>query len=96
MLAFCYFYMAMCFLSFIGDMAPKYRNLLVNSFLCAAKHSNPVIRCSAVSNLGELCGKLGYSFVPITQEVKAVCVCFPLKTHWFQAFKLAAFVLLDP
>ncbi|XP_075532600.1 transport and golgi organization 6 isoform X3 [Dermacentor variabilis] len=52
-----------------GDMAPKYRNLLVNSFLCAAKHSNPVIRCSAVSNLGELCGKLGYSFVPITQEI---------------------------
>lgn len=52
-----------------GDMAPKYRNLLVNSFLCAAKHSDPVIRCSAVSNLGELCGKLGYSFVPITQEI---------------------------
>ncbi|XP_075751697.1 transport and Golgi organization protein 6 homolog isoform X2 [Rhipicephalus microplus] len=53
----------------IGDIAPKYRNLLLNSFLSAAKHSDQVIRCSAVSNLGELCGKLGYSFVPITQEI---------------------------
>ncbi|KAL3185258.1 hypothetical protein MRX96_031122 [Rhipicephalus microplus] len=53
----------------IGDIAPKYRNLLLNSFLCAAKHSDQVIRCSAVSSLGELCGKLGYSFVPITQEI---------------------------
>lgn len=52
-----------------GDIAPKYRNLLLNSFLCAVKHSDQVIRCSAVSNLGELCGKLGYSFVPITQEI---------------------------
>lgn len=52
-----------------GDMAPKYRNLLVNSFLCAAKHSDPVVRSSAVSNLGELCGKLGYSFAPIMQEI---------------------------
>lgn len=52
-----------------GDIAPKYRDLLLNSFLSAAKHSDPVIRCSAVSNLGELCGKLGYSFVPIIQEI---------------------------
>lgn len=52
-----------------GDMAPKYRNVLVNSFLAAAKHPDPVLRSSAVSNLGELCGKLGYSFRPITQEI---------------------------
>lgn len=52
-----------------GEMAPKYRDLLVNSFLAAAKHSDPVVRSSAVSNLGELCGKLGYSFGPIVQEI---------------------------
>ncbi|XP_077542789.1 transport and Golgi organization protein 6 homolog [Haemaphysalis longicornis] len=52
-----------------GELAPKYRDLLVNSFLAAAKHSDPVVRSSAVSNLGELCGKLGYSFGPIVQEI---------------------------
>ncbi|XP_077563484.1 transport and Golgi organization protein 6 homolog isoform X2 [Haemaphysalis longicornis] len=52
-----------------GELAPKYRDLLVNSFLAAAKHPDPVVRSSAVSNLGELCGKLGHSFGPIMQEI---------------------------
>lgn len=52
-----------------GELAPKYRDLLVNSFLAAAKHSDPVVRSSAVSNLGELCGKLGYSFGPVVHEI---------------------------
>lgn len=55
----------------LGDIAPKYRDLLVNCFLGAAKHSDPVVRSSAVSNLGELCGKLGYSFGTIMQEILA-------------------------
>lgn len=53
----------------LGEMAPKYRNLLVNCFLCASKHEDPLVRASGASNMGELCGKLGYSFIAITQEV---------------------------
>lgn len=49
-------------------MAPKYGSVLVNSFLAAAKHLDPVLRSSAESNLGDLSGRLRYSFGPIIQE----------------------------
>ncbi|KAG5885167.1 hypothetical protein JTB14_037476 [Gonioctena quinquepunctata] len=53
----------------LGDMAPKYKPLLLNTFLVGAKEDDDLIRASSLSNLGEICRVLGYKLGTIVTEV---------------------------
>ncbi|VEN46793.1 unnamed protein product [Callosobruchus maculatus] len=54
-------------------MAPKYKPLLLNTFLAGARDEDDLIRASSLSNLGEICRVLGYKLGTIITEV-LVCV----------------------
>lgn len=53
----------------LGEMAPKYKNLLLNSFFSVANDSDALVRASALSNMGEVCKLLRFSLGSITGEV---------------------------
>lgn len=57
----------------LGEMAPQYKPLLLNTFLIGAKDDDDLIRSSSLSNLGEICRVLGYKLGSIFTEV-LVCV----------------------
>ena len=59
----------------LGELTPKYRNQLVNPFFGQMNHPDEMVRCSALSNLGEVCKNLGFGLGPIVQEVSPL---FPL------------------
>ena len=37
----------------LGDLTPKYKNLLLNTFFAAANDPDPLVRASSLSNMGE-------------------------------------------
>lgn len=45
----------------LGDMLPKYREPLLNAFLCGTRDEDKHVRASSLSNLGEVCRGLRYS-----------------------------------
>lgn len=53
-----------------GEIAPKYKPLLLNTFLNGAKDEDDLIRASSLSNLGEICRVLGYKLGTIITEVR--------------------------
>lgn len=53
----------------LGEVAIKYKGLLLNTFLGAAKDPDPLIRASSLSNLGEVCKVLGFRLGTIITEV---------------------------
>lgn len=53
----------------LGDLTPKYKNLLLNTFFAAANDPDPLVRASSLSNMGEVCKNLRFSLGPITGEV---------------------------
>lgn len=53
----------------LGDVVPKYKGLLVNTFLVGAKDKDDFMRASSLSNLGEMLKILGFSIGDIIQEV---------------------------
>ncbi|XP_056630765.1 transport and Golgi organization protein 6 homolog [Diorhabda sublineata] len=57
----------------LGEMAPQYKPLLLNTFLIGSKDDDDLIRSSSLSNLGEICRVLGYKLGSIFTEV-LVCV----------------------
>ncbi|XP_044267137.1 transport and Golgi organization protein 6 homolog [Tribolium madens] len=57
----------------LGEMAPKYKALLLNTFLSGTKDDDHLIRASSLSNLGEVCRVLNYKLGTIVTEV-LVCV----------------------
>ncbi|XP_067120535.1 transport and Golgi organization protein 6 homolog [Centruroides vittatus] len=57
----------------LGDLAPKYRDVLLPVFLSGTKYEDSEVRVSCLSNLGEICQRLKYSLGPYLQEV-IVCV----------------------
>nr|XP_022900965.1 uncharacterized protein LOC111414039 [Onthophagus taurus] len=57
----------------LGEMAPKYKSVLLNTFLVGTKDEDHLIRASSLSNLGEICKVLGYKLGSIVTEV-LVCV----------------------
>ncbi|CAH0557752.1 unnamed protein product [Brassicogethes aeneus] len=57
----------------LGEMAPKYKSLLLNTFLNGTKDEDELIRASSLSNLGEICRVLGYKLGSIITEI-LVCV----------------------
>ncbi len=53
-------------------MTPKYRDLLLNALLAGARDADPLVRASAVSNLGDVCKHLRFSLGPCVHEVRAM------------------------
>ena len=53
----------------LGEMTPKYRNELINPFFGQMSHPDELVRCSALSNLGEVCKNLKFSLRGVVQEL---------------------------
>lgn len=53
----------------LGELTPKYKNLLLNTFFSAAGDTDEMVRASSLSNLGEVCKNLRFSLGPITGEL---------------------------
>ncbi|CAG9826015.1 unnamed protein product [Diabrotica balteata] len=53
----------------LGDMAPKYKPILLNTFLTGTRDEDDLIRASSLSNLGEICQILGYKLGSMFSEV---------------------------
>ncbi|XP_071448061.1 transport and Golgi organization protein 6 homolog [Hetaerina americana] len=53
----------------LGEMAPKYSCLLLNSFLGGVRDGDGMVRASSLSNLGEVCKILSFKLGSITTEV---------------------------
>ncbi|XP_012275451.1 transport and Golgi organization protein 6 homolog isoform X2 [Orussus abietinus] len=63
----------------LGDMAPVYKNILINAFLCSTRDEDPLVRSSSLSCLGELCKVLGFRLGHMTIEV-LYCIGCIIKT----------------
>lgn len=53
----------------LGEITPKYKNLLLNTLCSAANDPEPLVRSSSISNLGEVCKNLKFSLGGIAGEV---------------------------
>ncbi|CAH8834038.1 unnamed protein product [Trichobilharzia szidati] len=56
-------------LSNLGDMAPKYRTEVFNTFVIGCKSSDELIRAACLSNIAELVRLLKYAIHPIIYEI---------------------------
>lgn len=65
----------------LGEVTPKYRNDLINPFFGQLSHPDELVRCSALSNIGEVCKNLRFSLGGIVEEVgtKTYDVCCVIK-----------------
>ncbi|XP_047906464.2 LOW QUALITY PROTEIN: transport and Golgi organization protein 6 homolog [Anser cygnoides] len=63
----------------LGDMVVKYREPLIHAFLRGSRDPDSVLRASSLSNLGELCQRLGFQLGSVVQEVTS-CVTAIAKT----------------
>ncbi|NXE29855.1 TNG6 protein, partial [Ardeotis kori] len=63
----------------LGDMVVKHREPLVQAFLQGARDPDGTLRASSLSNLGELCQRLGFQLGSIVQEVTS-CLTAIAKT----------------
>ncbi|NXC21017.1 TNG6 protein, partial [Corythaeola cristata] len=55
----------------LGDMVVKHREPLIQAFLRGARATDSTLRASSLSNLGELCQRLGFQLGSIIHEVTA-------------------------
>ncbi|XP_071625636.1 transport and Golgi organization protein 6 homolog [Temnothorax longispinosus] len=63
----------------LGEMSVVQKNTLVNGFLCAIRDTDPFVRASGLSCLGELCKVLNYRLGNILTEI-LYCITCILKT----------------
>ncbi|XP_074014118.1 transport and Golgi organization protein 6 homolog [Numenius arquata] len=63
----------------LGDMVFKHREPLIQAFLRGARDPDSTLRASSLSNLGELCQRLGFQLGSIVQEVTS-CLTAIAKT----------------
>jgi hypothetical protein len=54
----------------VGPLIPKYKRVLLNSFLRGTKDEDPFVRASCLHNLGELSALLRYSLDSVAFEVR--------------------------
>ena len=66
-----------------GELLPKYSQTLLAAVLSNAKHTDPLIRSSALSNLADICSNLKWSFTPIENEVNDCVYASHLKFFLF-------------
>lgn len=57
----------------LGDMIPKYKNVLLAAFLNGARDPDGMVRASSISNLGEICKLLRFSLGSVLHEVFNCC-----------------------
>jgi len=53
----------------LGEVTPKYKNILLNTFFSASNDPDPLVRASSLSNMGEVCKNLRFSLGSIAGEV---------------------------
>lgn len=53
----------------LGEIAPKYKAILLNTFLSGVRDDDHLIRASSLSNLGEVCKVLGFKLGSVVTEV---------------------------
>ena len=63
----------------IGDFGHHYSKQYINCFLIGVKSSEPAIRISSLSNLGQFCSSLRFALKPFIVELMS-CVEAVLKT----------------
>ncbi|KAM9182767.1 LOW QUALITY PROTEIN: transport and Golgi organization protein 6 homolog [Mergus octosetaceus] len=63
----------------LGDMVVKYREPLIHAFLRGSRDPDSMLRASSLSNLGELCQRLGFQLGSVVHEVTS-CVTAITKT----------------
>lgn len=59
----------------LGEMAPVYKNILINGFLCGTRDPDSMVRASSLSCLGELCGILGFRLGHAITEILLCIGC---------------------
>nr|XP_057931280.1 transport and Golgi organization protein 6 homolog [Doryrhamphus excisus]XP_057931281.1 transport and Golgi organization protein 6 homolog [Doryrhamphus excisus]XP_057931282.1 transport and Golgi organization protein 6 homolog [Doryrhamphus excisus] len=64
----------------MGDLAPHLGHPLVAVFLRGTRDSDPSVRASSLSNLGELCQRLEYALGPLAEELSS-CLTALIKTE---------------
>ncbi|XP_067651346.1 transport and Golgi organization protein 6 homolog isoform X2 [Haliotis asinina] len=57
----------------LGDMIPKYRELLLAAVLSGARSNDAMVRASSLSNLAEMCKLLRFSLGNVLHEVFECC-----------------------
>lgn len=57
----------------LGPIIPKYRDILLGAFLQGAKDTDPLVRASSLSNLGEACKQLHFSLGNVIHEIFSCC-----------------------
>ncbi|XP_062442544.1 transport and Golgi organization protein 6 homolog [Rhea pennata] len=63
----------------LGDMVFKHRDALIHAFLRGSRDPDSTLRASSLSNLGELCQRLGFQLGSVVQEVTS-CLTAIAKT----------------
>ncbi|KAJ8680944.1 hypothetical protein QAD02_016731 [Eretmocerus hayati] len=63
----------------LGEMIPKYKNLLVNAFLCGTRDPDSLVRASSLSCLGEFCKVMGFRLGNLMIEI-LYCISCIIKT----------------
>ena len=53
----------------LGELLPSYHEPILAAVLCNVRHSDPLIRASALSNLASICKTIKWSFTSIQNEV---------------------------
>lgn len=77
----------------LGDMAPHYRNTILNCLMPQLSDPEELVRASGVTNLGELCCQLEYAFTPVMNEIMQQ-VCRLLETDVSTPVKVACAVMI--
>ncbi|GFS07673.1 transport and Golgi organization protein 6 homolog, partial [Elysia marginata] len=57
----------------LGQMTPKYRDLLLPAILCGCRHKDSLTRASCLSGLAEVCQLLRFALGPVLYEVVTCC-----------------------
>ncbi|XP_042741833.1 transport and Golgi organization protein 6 homolog [Lagopus leucura] len=63
----------------LGDLVVKHREPLIHAFLRGARNPDSTLRASSLSNLGELCQRLGFQLGSVIHEVSS-CLTAIAKT----------------
>ncbi|KAM9808169.1 LOW QUALITY PROTEIN: transport and Golgi organization protein 6 homolog [Neosynchiropus ocellatus] len=64
----------------MGDLAPHLGRPLIAVFLRGTRDPDRSVRASSLSNLGELCPRLGYALAPLAQELSS-CLTALIQTE---------------
>ncbi|CAD6227680.1 GSCOCG00001360001-RA-CDS [Cotesia congregata] len=78
----------------LGDMAPAYKNILINGFLCGVRDKDSMVRASSLSCLGELCRVLGFKLGHAVTEV-LYCVGKIIETDREQECRRAGVLVIN-